>query len=299
MSNRKDISLPLFSALAAKLADIALLFKVRLGSLVIFSSVVSYLIVATGDIDFMALLMLSLGGFLVTGASNALNQIFEKDIDILMDRTKNRPLPAGRMNLAEAALYAGIAAVAGLSIITLYFNPIAGTLSAMALISYAFIYTPMKRMTSFAVFVGAIPGALPVLIGAVAFEGQISYWGIALFAIQFIWQFPHFWAIAWVAYEDYLKAGIMLLPSKEGKNKSSALMAVIYAAILVPVGAVPFFLGYTGIIGTVVVGLCAAYFLFCAIQLLIKCTDASAKKLMFASFIYLPIVLLALLIDKV
>lgn len=299
MPQRKDISISFFSLLTAKLGDIAQLFKVRLGSLVIFSSVIGYLIVAAGNVDFLSLVMLSLGGFLVTGASNAINQIFEKDIDVLMTRTKNRPIPTGRMSAAEAALYAGIAAVVGLSIITFYFNPIAGSLSALALISYAFIYTPMKKMSTLAVFVGAIPGALPPMIGAVAFEGTISYWAILLFSIQFIWQFPHFWAIAWVSFEDYLKAGIMLLPSREGKGKYSALMTIIYTFMLLPVGAISYYMGLTGWIGSIVVALCGVYFLYCAVNLYRKCNDAAARKLMFASFIYLPIVLLALLIDKV
>jgi heme o synthase len=282
-----------------KLKDIALLYKLRLGSLVIFSSVIGYLIVAGGNYDWLDILLLALGGGLVTSASNAINQIFEKDVDSLMNRTRNRPLPTERMTSSEASLYAGVAAVGGLLIITYHFNPIAGLLSAVALISYAFIYTPMKRFTSFSVFVGAIPGALPPMIGAVAFEGYISTWAILLFAVQFIWQFPHFWAIAWVSFDDYKKADIMLLPSKDGKCKNSALITFIYTLFLLPVSLIGYFIGFIGLAGTIVTFIMGAIFIYYAFRLLVDLNDAAARKLMFASFFYLLIVLIAFLADKI
>lgn len=296
--NNNDISLSFGSLVKAKLADLAQLYKLRLGSMVVFSSLIGYLLLAP-IYDYFALLMLSIGGFLVTGASNAFNQIFEKDVDALMERTKNRPLPTGRMSAVEASLWAGVAAVVGLIILTVFFNVTAGLLSAISLIIYSFIYTPLKRVHPIAVFVGAIPGALPPMIGAVAYSGVIGDTAIYLFALQFIWQFPHFWAIAWVAYDDYMKADIMLLPSVGGKNKNSALNILIYTASLIPVSVVLYFLGYFNILALAALLIAAIIFLIPAVQLMKDSTDSNARKVMFASFIYLPIALIGLLIDKI
>lgn len=299
MSRRgRGISISFKSTLAAKLSDVAQLYKVRLGSLVVFSSVIGYLLLAS-TFDFLALLMLSIGGFLVTGASNAFNQIFEKDIDSLMDRTKNRPIPAGRMTAVEGSLWAGIAALVGLVILTIFFNLATGLLSAISLIIYAFIYTPLKRVHPIAVFVGAIPGALPPMIGAVAATGFVGDIAICLFALQFIWQFPHFWAIAWYSYDDYKKADIMLLPSKGGKNKNSALNILIYTATLIPITIILYLLGYYQFFGLVVLLLAAVVFLIPAIQLYRDISDINARKVMFASFMYLPVALIGLLIDSI
>lgn len=298
---QERVSISFLSLVTSKLGDIAMLYKLRLGSLVVFSSVIGYLIVAGSNFNLVDLFLLALGGFLVTSASNAINQIFEKDVDALMSRTQNRPLPTERMSSSEAILYAGVAAVSGLLIITYCFNPIAGLLSAVALISYAFIYTPMKRFTSFAVFVGSIPGALPPAIGAVAAAGlSDSYisWALLLFSIQFIWQFPHFWAIAWVAFEDYKKAGIMLLPSRDGKCKNSALISLIYSIFLIPMSFAGYFAGMVGLSGSIVLLLAGLAFVYTAYNLYTNLDDKSAKHLMFASFFYLPIALVALLIDK-
>tara|TARA_B110000483_G_scaffold8548_1_gene10165 strand:+ start:30358 stop:31260 length:903 start_codon:yes stop_codon:yes gene_type:complete len=299
MSRRgRGISISFKSTLAAKLSDVAQLYKVRLGSLVVFSSVIGYLLLAP-TFDFLALLMLSIGGFLVTGASNAFNQIFEKDIDSLMDRTKNRPIPAGRMTAVEGSLWAGIAALVGLVILTIFFNLATGLLSAISLIIYAFIYTPLKRVHPIAVFVGAIPGALPPMIGAVAATGFVGDIAICLFALQFIWQFPHFWAIAWYSYDDYKKADIMLLPSKGGKNKNSALNILIYTATLIPITIILYLLGYYQFFGLVVLLLAAVVFLIPAIQLYRDISNINARKVMFASFMYLPVALIGLLIDSI
>ena len=285
--------------LIIKLKAIAILFKLRLATFVVFSSVIGLLIAANFNVNFVSILIISIAGFLVTGAANALNQIFEKESDFLMDRTKNRPVVTGVFSKAEASLYAGIAAVVGLLMITLYFNEMAGLLSAVSLITYAFIYTPLKKESSIAVFVGAIPGALPPMIGAVAFDGVFGYWAVMLFAIQFVWQFPHFWAIAWVSFEDYQKAGIMLLPSKSGRSKQSAFITLVYTLVLLPLSFYPYLSGHVGFYGALVSLLTAAYFSYFAIKLYIACDSVSAKKLMFASFLYLPVVLLSLLIDKI
>ena len=293
----KDISYSTF--LKAKFQAIAILFKLRLATFVVFSSVIGLLIASSFTASFLDVFIISIAGFLVTGSSNALNQIFEKDIDALMERTKNRPVVTGYFSKTEASLYAGIAGVSGLMMITLYFNEMAGILAAVSLMTYAFIYTPLKTETSFAVFVGAIPGALPPMIGAVAFNGEFGFWAVFLFTAQFIWQFPHFWAIAWVSFEDYKKAGIMLLPSNSGKTKQSAFITLVYALILIPVSVLPFFLGKLGIIGAIVVFLVAVYFAYFAVKLYIDCDDKSAKKLMFASFLYLPVALFSFLFDKI
>ena len=294
----RDISISFKSVLAAKLGDVAQLYKVRLGSLVVFSSVIGYLLLAP-VFDFFSLLMLSIGGFLVTGASNAFNQIFEKDLDSLMDRTKNRPIPAGRMTAVEGSLWAGIAALVGLLILTIFFNLATGLLSAISLIIYAFIYTPLKRVHPIAVFVGAIPGALPPMIGAVAATGFVGDIAICLFALQFIWQFPHFWAIAWYSYDDYKKADIMLLPSKGGKNMNSALNILIYTATLIPITIVLYLLGYYQFLALVILLIAAVVFLIPAIQLYRDISDINARKVMFASFMYLPVALIGLLLDSI
>ncbi len=276
-----------------------MLFKIGLSNLVVFSAVIGYF-VGAAHWDFFSVLMIILSGYMITGASNAINQIIEKDIDKLMDRTANRPLPTERMQLLEAILVTGLVAVGGLVLITLYFNPTAGLLSAISLISYAFIYTPLKRINSIAVFVGAIPGALPPIIGYVAANnGHINQFAILIFMIQFIWQFPHFWAIAWLKFDDYKKAGIMLLPSKEGKNRYTALMNIIYVIALIFAGFLPYVFGYVGINGTIILTISGLFFLVPAVRLYLTQDDKDAKKLMFASFFYLPISLFVLLFDKI
>lgn len=293
----KDISF--IELLKGKIAAIAVLFKLRLASFVVFSSVIGFVIASNNTASFMSIVVLIISGFLITGASGAFNQIFEKESDALMQRTKNRPVVTGYFSKAEASLYAGLAAVIGLITITLYFNEMAGLLSAISLISYSFIYTPLKKVNSIAVFVGAIPGALPPMIGAVAFDGKFGFWAIFLFAIQFIWQFPHFWAIAWVSYDDYMKADIMLLPSTTGKSQQSAFITLIYTMVLIPLGLYPFFMDKMGLIGSIAILLVGIYFLYFALVLFRKCDVKSARSLMFASFVYLPVILISFLLDKI
>jgi heme o synthase len=287
-------------ALKQRLSDYLLLIKFRLTFIVVFSAGIGFLYVtASTGINWAGLFYIMLSGFLITGSANALNEIFEKDFDKLMDRTKNRPLPAGRMGVPEALLIAGLMGFAGIFMLAFSFNVLSALIGALSLFSYAFIYTPLKRYTNFAVFVGAIPGALPPLIGWVAATGHIGMEALLLFSIQFIWQFPHFWAIAWISHDDYQKAGYYLLPSKGGKERESAIMAVIYTAFLIPISILPFFMGVSGPVSLVIVVIMGIVFLKQAIQLYKNCSDKSARKLMFGSFLYLPVVLLALLIDKV
>ncbi|MBK6995856.1 MAG: protoheme IX farnesyltransferase [Lewinellaceae bacterium] len=195
----------------------------------------SYAIVCEGAVNWGSMLLLAVGGFLVTGAANALNQVLERDYDRLMPRTANRPVVTGRMSVSTAVLLAGLMALFGISMLS-WFNPLTGFLGTLSLISYAFIYTPMKRSTPLAVVVGAVPGALPLIIGCVAYEGFISPTAWMLFGLQFLWQFPHFWAVAWLADEDYKKAGFYLLPSGNGeKDKTTGLLSFAFCLLLIGV----------------------------------------------------------------
>ncbi len=285
--------------IAAKARDYAQLSKLRLSSMVVFSATMGALLAAHGSINLVHISLLMLGGLLVTASSNALNQVIERDFDKLMSRTAARPLPQKRMSVVEALLFAGLCGVGGIIILWYFFNPVAGMLGAIALLSYSFIYTPLKRISPIAVLVGAIPGAIPPMIGWVSVSGTISIEAFTLFSIQFLWQFPHFWAIAWVAHDDYMKAGFKLLPSNHGKNRFSALQNIIYIAILIPVSLIPFVMGWAGAISAFVAVICGGVFLVQAIQLYIKLNDDYARKLMFGSFVYLPVVFLSLVLDKI
>jgi len=296
-TNSKTTSI--VSLLKQKVNDYKLLVKLRLSLLVVFSACITFLL-GVEVFAWQELLILGMGGFLVTGAANALNQVLEKDYDKLMKRTANRPIAAGRMEVSEAVLSAGLMTVGGLLLLTT-FNAETGLLGALSLVSYAFIYTPMKRVSPVAVWIGAVPGALPMAIGWVAAGGSLMGPEIVLlFSIQFFWQFPHFWAIAWVAYEDYSKAGFYLLPSKkiDGRDKSTALQTVFYAFCLVPMSVLPYYLNVSGYIACSIMALMGVFYLVYAIKLYLECTDQAARKLMFASFAYLPVVLITLVLDK-
>ncbi|MEY3343978.1 MAG: protoheme farnesyltransferase [Bacteroidota bacterium] len=282
-----------------RISDLAQLTKTRLTLLVVFSASMSFVIGSGSTIDWVKLLLLLLGGFLVTGSANAFNQIMEKDLDKLMDRTQARPLPGQRMRTKEAMLVAILFGAVGLFILTYYMNFISGVLGLIALLSYTVMYTPLKRSTPFAVFVGAFPGAIPTLLGYVAATGHFDTAAWILFCIQFIWQFPHFWAIAWVMDEDYKKAGFELLPSKGGRDKSSALQAFIYAFSLIPAGMTPWVFGMTGLISLVVCTIAGLVFTWQAWKLYQNCNVSSAKTLMFGSFVYLPLVQLTLVLDRI
>jgi heme o synthase len=238
---------------------------------------------------------------MVTCASNILNEIIEKDTDKLMERTMERPLVTGNMSIPEAMITAGILGVLGVLILSFRFNLTAGVLAAVSLLSYAFIYTPLKKVSPIAVFVGAIPGALPPMIGYVCAggKGEIDYFvAMMLFAIQFLWQFPHFWSIAWVRYDDYQKAGIMMLPSASGKTRMSAIQSVMYCAGLLIVSMAPYFMGLVTFWSAAIIAGCGIVFFWFALSHYNKCSDASAKKVLYTSFLYLPLVQLALVLGK-
>lgn len=290
------------SALMRKIDDYKQLIKFTLSFTVVFSSVISYMLAPNVvEFDWKSIVLLFIGGMLVTGSANAINQITEKDTDAVMKRTGNRPVAAGRMSVNEASTFAFAAAIIGSLILGLWFNWYAAGLSLLSLFIYSFVYTPLKKINSIAVLIGGIPGAFPCLIGwAAAYDGETFNWagGWILFALQFIWQFPHFWAIAWIAHQDYTTAGFKLLPSDKGPTKYTAIQTIIYSLLLIPVGLLPYFTGMSGWISLVVVLLANFFMIGRCINLYRKMTVQAARKVMFGSYIYLPVVLLALLADK-
>ncbi len=284
-------------SISARVQDYVQLTKFRLSALVVFSAAMGYLIATGSNPSWPSLLLLSIGGFLVTGSSNAFNQIIEKDTDKLMDRTADRPLPSGRMSVTEATIAAVFMGVAGIYILWTGLNPLCGILSFFSLLLYTIVYTPAKKITSFSVLIGAIPGAFPPLLGWIAAKNEIGLEGLILYAIQFIWQFPHFWAIAWVLHDDYLKAGFKMLPGN-GRTKSSAFQTLVYSICLIPLGFVPEFFGFTSTISTLLIVLAGILFAAQAVKLYSDCEIKSAQKLMFGSFIYLPVVQMIWMINK-
>jgi protoheme IX farnesyltransferase len=289
-----------------KIKDYLQLVKLSLSIMVVFSSVICYLLAPkVVEYDWMMIGLLFAGGMLVTGSANAINQVVEKDTDAIMKRTSNRPVAAGRMTVQEGWAFAIITGIAGILILGYFFNPLSAGLSAFSLFLYAFIYTPLKKVNSIAVLVGAVPGALPCLIGWAAGDDALTLGGWALFGLQFLWQFPHFWAIAWLAHKDYSSAGFKLLPSEKGPTKFTAMQTVIYSLLLMPVSLIPFFIGMCsyedikGIIGLILVVLSNLFMLWRCISLYRKMDAGSARKVMFGSYLYLPVVLLALLMSKV
>lgn len=274
------------------------LLKPRLSMLVAFSCAFGYALAVGGDLQWGVLSMLTLGGFLLSGASVCVNQILEKDLDKLMTRTRNRPLPSERLTTQEAMVFALVTLLASVVILWVYTNPLTVILSVISMILYSFVYTPLKRVGPVAVFVGAIPGALPPLLGWIAATGQITHEALIIFGIQFIWQFPHFWAIAWVCDDDYKKAGFKLLPSGGGKDHNTSIQIAIYTLFLLPLGLLPAKFGITGIDSAIVVTLCGVGFLAQTFSLMKTGSQASAKRIMFGSFLYLPVVQIAFLLDK-
>ena len=274
------------------------LLKFRLSFLVAFSCAFGY-VLASAQVNWISLVMIFLGGFLLSGSSVIINQIIEKDLDSLMSRTMNRPLPTHRVSVNEAITEAVVCMVVGTSILLIYSNVLTTSLAIVSMILYGFVYTPLKRVGPVAVFVGAIPGALPPLLGWTAATGAISHEALIIFGIQFIWQFPHFWAIAWVADDDYKKAGFKLLPSGGQKDMNTAIQIMIYTMFLIPMGLLPATFGITGINSAIVATFCGVIFFALTFSLMKSGDRRSALKIMFGSFLYLPIVQIAYLLDKV
>ena len=275
------------------------LTKVRLSLLVSFSAVFGYTLAIGGRIDWLQLTMLLVGGFLISGASATINQVLEKDYDKLMKRTMSRPLPTERLNNKEAIWFAVVLSVIGFYVLIIYTNWLTVGLALLSTILYSFAYTPLKRVGPIAVLVGAIPGALPPLLGWTTATGQVSHAAMIIFGIQFIWQFPHFWAIAWVADEDYKKAGFKLLLVKGEKDLKTAFQIMTYTLFLIPMGLLPTYFGITGINSGVVATVCGVLFLASTIKLMKDQSRKSALQIMFGSFLYLPIVQIAYLLDMI
>jgi len=299
MLREEPLKVKEYSFAVAKIRDYGQLMKPNLSFMVVFSSVVGYLIVPGIEFLWKNVILLFIGGMLVTNGANIINQILERYSDRLMKRTMLRPLPDERMGIAEAWVLCVVSAASGAWLLAYYFNITAALLSLLSLLIYGFAYTPMKKIHPVATFIGAIPGALPPLIGWVAATGSLGLGGWALFLIQFFWQFPHFWAIAWVGYEDYLKAGIRMLPSKEGKTSFTGLQCIFYSLTLIPLAMLPRQIGLSGAAGMWVAISCGFLYCFASFIFYLRNDRISAKRLMYASFIYLPTVLLALLIDKI
>jgi len=291
-----------------RIKDYLQLVKLSLSIMVVFSSVISFMLTQGFEAyedKWIRVLLLFAGGMLVTGSANAINQTVEKDTDAMMKRTANRPVASGRMSVEHGWAFAIITGALGVFILGYFFNGLSAGLAAFSLFLYAFIYTPLKKISSIAVLVGAVPGALPCLIGWTAGEGELSLGGWILFGIQFLWQFPHFWAIAWVAHNDYSTAGFKLLPADKGPTKFTALQTVIYSLLLLPVTLLPYFTGMCsyddvkGIISLVLVLAANIFMLMRCIRLYQNMDTSSARKVMFGSYMYLPVVLLALLMSKI
>jgi protoheme IX farnesyltransferase len=285
--------------------DYLQLIKLSLSIMVVFSSVISYLLAPkVVEYDWGMIFLLFAGGMLVTGSANAINQVVEKDTDAQMKRTAKRPVAAGRMTTQEGWAFAILTGALGVFILGNYFNWLSAGLAAFSLFLYAFIYTPLKKVNSIAVLVGAVPGALPCLIGWAAGDDRLSLGGWILFAFQFFWQFPHFWAIAWLAHKDYSAVGFKLLPADKGPTKFTALQTVIYSLLLIPVTVLPYFTGMcsydgiNGMISLVLVVLANLFMLWRSINLYRNMDLGSARRVMFGSYIYLPVVMLALLLSK-
>jgi len=269
--------------------------KFRLSFLVILSALSGYLF--TGGKDGLIIFYLMLGGTLVTAASNGANQIWERDLDKFMNRTNRRPLPTGQMSVREAYIICVFSLISGTILLALI-NWKSAALGLLAFITYVLIYTPLKQKTPWAVFVGAFPGAIPPLLGAIAHTNAFGFEPGVLFFVQFTWQFPHFWAIAWVLYDDYLKAGFSLLPSKTGRSKHSAFQITLYALALIPFSLVPWLLGWTGIYSLIIASVLGIGFFLYAYKLYHSLEVSDARKLMFASFVYLPIIQFVYVFDR-
>ncbi len=290
-------------ALASKVKDYFQLIKFTLSFMVVFSTVVSFLIAPYEQFytrhTLISVLLLFVAGLCITGSANTINQVLEKDTDAMMKRTASRPVASGRMSPREGYIFAFITGAIGVGMMWYFFNLNSALVGLASLFIYGFIYTPLKKVNSIAVLVGAVPGALPCLIGWVAATNDFGVGGWILFGIQFLWQFPHFWAIAWIAHEDYTKAGFKLLPSDKGPNKFTALQTVMYSAMMIPVGVLPHYFGITGTISMWIVLGCNLWMLYTSIMLFIKMDKPAARMVMFSSYFYLMIVLLSLWADKV
>lgn len=273
------------------------LLKSRLSITVAFSGTFGY-ILAPIKHEPLGIILISLAGFLLTGAANIVNQLKEIPFDKLMKRTANRPLPTETLNSKQASIFGYILVAAALSLL-FYFSWKSAALGLLSYLLYGYVYTPLKRVGPISVFVGAFPGAFPPMIGWVAATGHFGWEPGILFAIQFFWQFPHFWAIAWVADEDYQRAGFKMLPNDGKKDIKTAFTIMIYTLFLVPLGFIPYLLQMAGITSAIITVIAGTLFLCQTFYLMMRPTDKAARWMMFGSFFYLIIIQIALILDKI
>ncbi len=291
------ISIPITYTFRSKLSDYAQLIKIRLSFLVVFSASMAYLWATDRNVDALTIWLLSIGGFFITGSANIFNQVIERNSDKLMKRTFKRPLPDERMKVSEAVVFGIILGVSGLFILS-RINFLSAILGASAMIMYACVYTPLKKTTPFAVIPGAVAGSLPVVIGCVAATGEISYQAWLLFLLQFVWQFPHTWSIAWLLNDEYNKAGIKMLPTSGGKNKASAIIIMVSTFLIIPAGLLLYMYESAGVPVSWLLTLAGFTLTIFAYKLYCNRTDKSATGLMLGSFAYLPFVLIILVVEK-
>lgn len=271
------------------------LTKYRLSLLVVFSAVVSYITISDAP-SWQVLCYLGLGGFLITGASNGFNQIIEKELDAKMLRTRQRPIPSHQLTIGQALVYSFILTAVGLYFLYLC-SMITFIIGLLSMLLYVLVYTPLKQKTPWAVFAGAFPGALPTLIGAVTGQAQqnsIDFFSWQLFLIQFIWQFPHFWTLAWFNYDDYARADFYLLPNRK-KDNFSAYMILLYSVFLVVVSFLPFFFHFIGWISALIILIASVTLLFQTHLFYKYQTDEAAKKLFKVCIVYLPVIQLTIM----
>lgn len=273
------------------------LLKSRLSITVAFSGTFGY-ILAPIKHEPLGIILISLAGFLLTGAANIVNQLKEIPYDKLMKRTANRPLPTETLNSKQAYIFGYILVAAALALL-FYFSWKSAALGFLSYLLYGYVYTPLKRVGPISVFVGAFPGAFPPMIGWVAATGHFGWEPGILFAIQFFWQFPHFWAIAWVADEDYQRAGFKMLPNDGKKDIKTAFTIMIYTLFLVPLGFIPYLLHMAGITSAIITVIAGTLFLCQTFYLMMRPTDKAARWMMFGSFLYLIIIQIALILDKI
>lgn len=285
-------------AARTKGADYVALVKPRLNGLVVASTLAGYVMAGGDTADVLRVCCTVIGTFLVAGGASAFNQLLERDTDGLMRRTRTRPLPDGRLHSSEAFVFGSILSAAGLTVLILGANPLSALVAFATLASYAVIYTPLKRRTSFATVIGAIPGALPPVIGWAAGRNEISQGAWVLFGIVFLWQLPHFLAIAWMFREDYARAGLQMLPVLEPDGRSTARQSVVYSAALLPLAMAPTLLGMTGTVYFAGAFVLTSALLALAIRFSADRSTLAARRLFYGSIVYLPLLWILMIADR-
>jgi len=298
MNSKDQLTLSLVAFYSSKGRAYLELTKPKLTVLVVFSSLMGYLM-AVDVLSWFSFFVLALAGYLITGSANIGNQIIEKELDAKMQRTQNRPLPTGRVSSLEAAFLAGTLLLLGVFLLFEYLNPLSGWLGLFSWVLYVMLYTPLKQKTPLCVFVGAFPGAFPPMLGWIAATGTFSLAPGLLFLGQFAWQFPHFWAIAWKQYDQYHNAGFKMLPLAGGKNKRNATIVLLYTLFTIPAGMLLYHFGFAGKTYYIISLLSGIVFSLIAFNFYQTQTDKAALQLMFASFVYLPIIQITMVLDKV